>query len=145
MKILYIEDDKNMAKLVCLLFGKPRVRSGTLCKGSARIRHLLSGPAHMECGDRRSGFTPMDRGACSFLKWRPNVPASPSLFHSGLSGPRFGLDNRFELFSARSLRSRLETERRAALAQCPQGTHPDASTSPAKQHKMKTILLIDAV
>ena len=97
MKILYIEDDNQMAKLVCML----------LASHGYDVDH---------CAKAQNGY---DRFCLALLTWDAVIvdldlpdgsgrllisemaakrPALPIIVHSGLSGPRFGLYNRFELF-----------------------------------------------
>jgi two-component system response regulator TctD len=99
MKILYIEDDKKLAKLVCLLLQS----HGYDVDHCARAQHGLD----MFC----LGLTtwnavivdlelPDGSGRLLISEMAAKRPGLPIIVHSGLNGPKFGLDSRFELFSS---------------------------------------------
>jgi two-component system response regulator TctD len=99
MKILYIEDDKRLAKLVCLLLEShgydvehcARAQRGldTFCLGLPTWNAVI---VDLDLPD--------GSGRLLISEMAAKRPGLPIIVHSGLSGPRFGLDNRFELFSA---------------------------------------------
>jgi two-component system response regulator TctD len=99
MKILYIEDDKKLAKLVCLLLEShgydvehcARAQNGldTFCLALPTWNAVI---VDLDLPD--------GSGRLLISEMAAKRPALPIIVHSGLNGPRFGLDNRFELFSA---------------------------------------------
>jgi two-component system response regulator TctD len=97
MKILYIEDDKKLAKLVCLLLEShgydvehcARAQRGldTFCLGLPTWNAVI---IDLDLPD--------GSGRLLISEMAAKRPGLPIIVHSGLSGPRFGMDNRFELF-----------------------------------------------
>jgi len=99
MKILYIEDDKKLAKLVCLLLES----HGYDVEHCARAQHGLD-TFCLALPTWNAVIVDLDlpdgSGRLLISEMSAKRPALPIIVHSGLNGPRFGLDNRFELFSA---------------------------------------------
>ncbi len=99
MKILYIEDDEKLAKLVCLLLES----HGYDVAHCARAQHGLD-TFCLALSTWNAVIIDLDlpdgSGRLLISEIAAKRPTLPIIVHSGLSGPRFGLDNRFELFSA---------------------------------------------
>jgi DNA-binding response OmpR family regulator len=98
MKILYIEDDEKMAKLVCLLLKSHGYDVEHFAKGQDGLeRFYQTFPAW------DAVIIDLDLPDVSGRALIPEMaaqrPTMPILVFSGSSGPRFGLDNRFELYS----------------------------------------------
>jgi len=98
MKILYIEDDERLAHLVCLLLRGHGYEVEHYARGKPGLERFYQAyPSwdaviiDLDLPDG-SGRTLIPEMAAQ----RPNLPI---VIHSGLNGPRFGLENRFELYS----------------------------------------------
>ena len=99
MKILYIEDDKKLAKLVCLLLESHGYDVDHCARAQIGLdRFCLALPtwdAVIVDLDLPDGS-----GRLLISEMAAKRPGLPIIVHSGFNGPRFGLDNRFELFCA---------------------------------------------
>jgi DNA-binding response OmpR family regulator len=98
MKILYIEDDKKMAALVCML----------LQSHGYEVEHFDLGKAALErfyevLPSWTAVIIDLDLPDVSGRTLIPEMAAQrpdlPIVVFSGQSGPRFGQENRFELYS----------------------------------------------
>ncbi len=98
MKVLYIEDDERMAQLVCLL----------LRSHGYEVEHCALGQTGLEkfyqnYPEWDAVIIDLDLPDVSGRTLIPEMaaqrPTLPIVIFSGLNGPRFGLDNRFELYS----------------------------------------------
>jgi DNA-binding response OmpR family regulator len=98
MKILYIEDDKSLARLVCLLLES----HGYEVEHCARAQQGLD-IFCLALSTWRAVIVDLDlpdgSGRLLISELAAKRPGLPIIVHSGQNGPRFGLDNRFELFS----------------------------------------------
>jgi DNA-binding response OmpR family regulator len=98
MKILYIEDDEKVARLVCIL----------LKSHGYEVEHFALGKAGLERFHQASSSwdavivdlaLPDVSGRTLIPEMVSSCPALPIVVYSGLNGPRFGLESRFQLHS----------------------------------------------
>lgn len=99
MKVLYIEDDENVARLVCVL----------LRGHGYEVEHYSLGQTGLEAFYRAYSSwdaviidldLPDVSGRTLIPEMATQCPNLPILVFSGFSGPRFGLNNRFELYAS---------------------------------------------
>jgi DNA-binding response OmpR family regulator len=99
MKLLYIEDDERLAVLVCMLLKSHGYEVEHFAMGKPGLdRFYLALPSW--------GAVIIDldlpdvSGRTLIAEMAAQCPTLPIVVYSGMNGTRFGLANRFELFSA---------------------------------------------
>jgi len=99
MKILYIEDDENLAVLVCILLKSHGYEVEHYALGKPGLERFLQISSTWD-----AVIIDLDLPDISGRTLIPEMvahrPALPIVVYSGLNGPRFGVENRFQLHIA---------------------------------------------